>query len=144
MSDADLALAKKNNVTLVGTEFLVLESAGGEFRTMVVDRLKRAYNAGVTLVYGTDAIELVPGKTRGEVAITGVEAWVEAGVPAPAILKAMTTEAHRLLGIDKQRGAIKPGLAADLIAMTDDPLADINALKKVMFVMKNGRVIRGG
>ena len=143
MSDADLAVAKKNGVALVGTEFLALGYGGPEFHQMVVDRLKRAYKIGVTLVYGTDAIDRVAGKTRGEVAMTGIDVWAEAGVPAPAILKSMTTEAHRLLGIDKQRGAIRAGLAADLIATAGDPLANIVALKKVTFVMKDGRVVRG-
>ena len=141
MTDEILMLAKKNGVTLVGTEFLVL-SDNGAFHTQVVDRLKRAHKLGVTLVYGTDVIEGVPGKTRGEVAMTGIDAWVEAGVPAPAILKAMTTDAHRLLGLDGRRGAIKAGQAADLIATAGDPLANIAALKQVMFVMKDGRVIR--
>ena len=141
MTDEILMLAKKNDVTLVGTEFLVL-SDNGEFRKQVVDRLKRAHKLGVTLVYGTDVTEGVPGKTRGEMAISGIDAWVEAGVPAPAILKAMTTQAHRLLGLDGRRGFIKVGQAADLIATTGDPLTNIAALKQVMFVMKDGRVIQ--
>ena len=141
MPDNLLELAKKNSVALVGTEFLVLSDSGA-FRTQVVDRLKRAFKIGVTLVYGTDVIAAVPGKTRGEVAMTGIDAWVEAGIPAPAILKAMTTEAHRLLGLDDRRGFIKAGQAADLIATTGDPLMNIAALKQVMFVMKDGQVVR--
>lgn len=141
MPDDILALAKKNGVALVGTEFLVLGDTSPS-HTRVVDRLRRAFAIGVTLVYGTDAIDLVPGRTRGEVAMDGIDVWVEAGVPAPAILKAMTTEAHRLLGLDGQRGTIKVGMAADLIATDQDPLTDISALKKVTFVMKNGRVVR--
>lgn len=141
MSDADLALAKENGVTLVGTEFVVIGDEG-EFHTQVVDRLKRAHRIGVTLVYGTDVIERVQGKTRGEVAITGIDPWVEAGVPARTILQAMTTNATRLLGVDDVRGAIKPGMAADLIATPEDPLINIQTLKNVTFVMKDGRVVR--
>lgn len=48
-----------------------------------------------------------------------MDPWVEAGIPAQAILKAMTTEAHRLLGLDAVRGSIKVGQAADLIATSD-------------------------
>ncbi len=143
MTDEILSLAKKNNVALVGTEFLVnSDFFDGAFRKQVVDRLRRAFKVGVTLVYGTDAIEAVDGKTRGEVAISGIDPWVEAGIPAPAILKAMTIEAHRLLGLDAERGSIKVGQAADLIATVDDPLANIAALKKVQFVMKDGRIVR--
>jgi imidazolonepropionase-like amidohydrolase len=54
----------------------------------------------------------------------------------------MTTDAARLLGIDGDRGLIRPGLAADLIATEGDPLADARALKRVVFVMKDGRVVR--
>ncbi len=143
MTDEILSLAKKNNVALVGTEFLVTSDAlDGKFRTQVVDRLRRAFKIGVTLVYGTDVIEAVDGKTRGEVAISGIDPWVEAGLPAPALLKAMTTEAHRLLGLDAVRGSIKVGQAADLIATVDDPLVNIAALKTVQFVMKDGRIVR--
>ena len=142
MSDADLHLAKSKGVTLVGTEYLALTTAG-EDRRQWVDRLKRAHAAGVTLVYGTDVIDEVPERTRGEESIRGIDAWVEAGVPAPAILKAMTTEATRLLGVADRRGALRPGLAADLIATPGNPLEDITALKQVTFVMKDGKVVKG-
>ena len=144
MTDDILMLAKKNGVTLVGTEFLATETNffGPEFRTLVLDRLRRAVKLGVKVVYGTDAIEAVDGKTRGEVAIGGINSWAEAGVPAPAILKAMTTDAHRLLGLERDRGWIKVGQAADLIATAGDPLTNITALKQVTFVMKDGRVVR--
>jgi imidazolonepropionase-like amidohydrolase len=54
----------------------------------------------------------------------------------------MTTSAADLLGIAKERGAIAPGLAADIIAMPADPLQDTENLRKVNFVMKDGEVIR--
>jgi imidazolonepropionase-like amidohydrolase len=142
MSDADLRLAKANGVTLVGTEYLALNS-GHEDHRQWVDRLKRAYAIGVTLVYGTDVIDEVRDRTRGEEAMRGIDVWVEAGVPAPAILKAMTTEATRLLGIANRRGALRAGLAADLIATPRNPLDDITALKQVTFVMKDGKVVKG-
>ncbi len=141
MSDADLELAKKNDVVLVGTEYLANDDTGAAHEKWV-DRLRRAYKIGVKLVYGTDAIAMKPDTTRGQDALTGIDPWVEAGIPAPAILKAMTTDAHRLLGLDAQRGFLKVGMAADLIAMPGNPLDDINALKRVSFVMKDGKVIR--
>jgi imidazolonepropionase-like amidohydrolase len=141
MTDADLALAKRNGVALVGTEFLAVGDTGPAHRQWV-DRLRRAHRVGVTLVYGTDAIEEVRGRTRGEVAITGIDVWTEAGIPSAATLRAMTTDAVRALGVDAERGAIRPGLAADLIATAGDPLADIAALKRVLFVMKDGVVVK--
>jgi imidazolonepropionase-like amidohydrolase len=141
MTDADLALAKKNNVVLVGTEYLALEDSP-QGRRQWVDRLSRAYKLGVALVYGTDAIDEPKARSRGDEAMRGIDIWVEAGIPAPAILKAMTTDAVRLLGVDAQRGALKAGMAADFIATPGNPLDDIQTLKKVIFVIKNGQIIK--
>ena len=52
----------------------------------------------------------------------------------------MTIHSARLLGVEEDRGAIKPGLAADIIAIPRNPLDDILALKEVSFVMKEGDV----
>ena len=54
----------------------------------------------------------------------------------------MTTDAARLLGVEGERGTIKPGLYADIIATPADPLADITALRRVAFVMKEGKVFK--
>ena len=140
MTDDDLELAKKNNVVLVGTEYLALYIAGTHDRW--VDRLRRAYRIGVPLVYGTDVVEAQEGETRGTLAMSGIGPWIEAGVPAPALLKAMTIDAARLLGVDKDRGLIRVGLAADIIATPENPLENANALKRVSFVMKDGVVIK--
>jgi imidazolonepropionase-like amidohydrolase len=141
MSDADLSLAKRNGVALVGTEFVVT-AFDSVLHRQVVDRLRRAHALGVTLVYGTDVIERVAGRTRGEIAMTGIDPWVEARIPAAVILQAMTTNAVRLLGVDGRRGALRVGMAADLIATPENPLEDIQTLKRVTFVMKDGVVVR--
>ncbi|HLN97524.1 MAG TPA: amidohydrolase family protein [Pyrinomonadaceae bacterium] len=140
MTDDDLRLARKNNVVLVGTEYLALSIPGTHDRW--VDRLRRAYKIGVPLVYGTDVIDAAEGQTRGTLAISGIEPWVEAGIPAPVLLKSMTIDAARLLGIENDRGLLRVGLAADIIATPENPLEDVNTLKRVAFVMKNGIVIK--
>lgn len=140
MIDADLELAKKNGVAFVGTEYL----ANGDTTAMHagwVNRLRRAYEIGVSLVFGTDATAFLPATTRGADAMSGIDPWVEAGIPAPVILRAMTTNATRLLGVDNARGTLRVGQAADLIATPENPLANIQTLKHVTFVMKDGRVI---
>ena len=71
-----------------------------------------------------------------------MDSYKAAGMPAKAILQAMTINAARLLGVESERGAIRPGLAADIIAVSADPTDDIAALKQVNFVMKDGRVVR--
>ena len=144
MADETLALAKRRGVVLVGTDFTkeVLDGFGlGELHPAIVDRLQRARKAGVTLAYGTD-IFLDGGRSRGGWAISMVRSYAEAGLPATEILRMMTTNAARLLGVEKDRGAIHPGLAADIVATRGRPDQDILALEEVVFVMKDGRVIK--
>jgi imidazolonepropionase-like amidohydrolase len=150
MSDETLQLAKRNNVVLVGTEFPVklFEYLGlrpaeaKELHAKYVERLKRAYKIGVPIVFGSDAFFDVEGVTRGEQSLSIIESYVEAGVANKDILRYMTTDAARLLGVESRRGAIKAGLRADIIATPQNPLDDILALRKVAFVMKNGRVFK--
>jgi imidazolonepropionase-like amidohydrolase len=150
MSDEALLLAKKNNVVLVGTDF-TLEAAGylglrpdvaKYFHDVFLDRLKRAQKIGVTMAFGTDAFFAVPGKTRGAIAIQYLDSYTEAGIPNKDILKMITTNAAALLGVEKSRGAIKVGMYADIIAVPGNPLDNINTLKNVSFVMKNGAVFK--
>jgi imidazolonepropionase-like amidohydrolase len=129
----------------VGTDFTesaALEAGFPEMHAVFVDRLKRAYQLGVTMAFGTDVIAAVPGETRGTLAAEYVDSWAEAGVPAKDTLQAMTINAARLLGLDRERGAIKPGLAADIIAMPENPMENIQAVRKVSFVMKDGNVFK--
>ena len=57
-------------------------------------------------------------------------------------MRAWTTNGYELLGIADKQGAIAPGLAADMIAVPENPLKNIYILRKVDFVMKDGQVIR--
>jgi len=141
MTDEVLEIAKRNGVVLVGTDYLALRT-DEKGRNQWVDRLRRAHKIGVTMAYGTDVIDQRPGMTRGTETIAGIDPWVEAGVPPRDILKAMTINAAKLMGVDQQRGLLREGLAADIIAVPDNPLENINTLKKVSFVMKNGKVIK--
>jgi len=150
ISDEDLQLAKRNNVTLVFTPFpewvlklfrLSPEAAADEYREEI-DRLRAGHRAGVTIAFGTDAADDIKNYTRGTQAMAWVDSYVAAGLAPRDILKAMTTNAARLLGVEATHGAIRPGMNADIIATQGDPLADINALKQVTFVMKYGAVVK--
>jgi imidazolonepropionase-like amidohydrolase len=150
VTDEDLALAKKNDVVLVSTDFTVFQLLANGFErenairihARRVERLKRAYKAGVTIVFGTDIMNSLGNPSRGMQALEYIDSFVEAGVPAPDILRSMTTQAARLLDVQKERGSLAPGMAADLIAVHGDPLKDINTLKSVSFVMRNGVIYR--
>jgi imidazolonepropionase-like amidohydrolase len=150
MSDETLELAKKNNVVLVSTDFtekawlayeMPVEMAK-RFHARSIDRLKRAYKIGVTLAFGSDLIYYAPDETRGTWTVSQIETFIEAGIPARSILQAMIPNAARLLGVDKVRGVITPGQFADIIATPENPLENISTLKKVSFVMKNGKVFK--
>jgi imidazolonepropionase-like amidohydrolase len=148
MSDETLELAKKNNVCLVGTDFTkeywreygMSKEESELWAAGLIDRIKRAYKIGVSMAFGSDVIFDVPGKTWGEVCKSIMDSYVRADLPSSYILQAMTVNAAMLLGVEKERGLLKEGLAADLIATPENPLDDIETLKKVMFVMKEGKV----
>ena len=99
--------------------------------------LAKAYPAGVKIAFGTDAGVSKHGKNADE-----FELMVKYGMPASAAIQAATMNAATLLGVDKQVGSLKPGKAADLIAVAGDPIVDITTLKSVRFVMKDGRVFK--
>ena len=68
--------------------------------------------------------------------------FICSGVPAPEILKAMTSNPAELMHINQQRGALVPGFAADIVAMPGNPMEDIESLRKINFVMKDGKIVR--
>ena len=144
MTDPVLALAKKRGVVLVGTDFTreVFDMMGvPEMHGVIMERLRRALKSGITMAYGTDSF-LEGGRSRGGWAMSQIQSYADVGMPAPAILQMMTTNAARLLGVEKDRGAIRPGMAADLVATRGHPDQDIHALEDVVFVMKDGRIIK--
>jgi imidazolonepropionase-like amidohydrolase len=150
ITDEDLAAAKQSGVTLVFTPFpewtlrelgSTAEEAAKEYRT-TGERLGAAYKLGATIAFGTDAAMAIPKYTRGTLSMSWIDSYVAAGMPPRAILQAMTVNAARLFGVERERGALKPGMAADIIAAPADPLEDIQALKRVHFVMKDGVVFK--
>jgi len=151
MPDDLLRLAKEKGVYLVGTELTEMplyepgdltEQQVRDLHEQFIDRLRRAYHLDVPMAFGSDVVFVTDGYTRGTAALTYLENFRKAGVPAPYALKMMTTNAAELMGLSDERGAARPGLAADLIAMPANPLDDLRALHDVSFVMKDGVVFR--
>jgi imidazolonepropionase-like amidohydrolase/ABC-type multidrug transport system permease subunit len=102
--------------------------------------LLRAYRAGVTLVTGSDAgnVLVIHGPTvQQELAL-----WVQAGIPAAAALQAATYNAARALGADNRIGAIEAGRDANLLLVDGDPLSDISATERISLVVYKGERIR--
>ncbi|HEV3253098.1 MAG TPA: amidohydrolase family protein [Candidatus Acidoferrales bacterium] len=151
LTDEVLQLMKQKGTVLVGTDFPWQHFARGGFMAepqakhlgaVIVDRLHRAYKIGVKMGFGTDIVIDLPDESRADMTWDYLNIWRLAGVPAMDLLKCMTTNDAELLRIDKERGAISAGLFADIIAMPDSPLDDTEALRKINFVMKNGKIIR--
>ena len=67
---------------------------------------------------------------------------VEAGMTPMQAIQAATKVGAEALGIEAEVGQIAPGYAADIVAVTRDPLTDIHALDAVEFVMKQGTVYK--
>jgi len=148
LSDELLELMKEKGTWLVGTDFpeahlkRMMYPGATEEASRIIDRLKRAHKIGVKMAFGSDSVSNLPGKNRGDMMLDYLDVWQAAGVPPAATLKAMTTSAAELLKIEKQRGAIAKGMAADIIATPASPLENIQALRQVMFVMKDGKVVK--
>ena len=142
--DETFTLMKDRNVFLVPTAYPVGSYAGVTAAAYArsVDRLKRAHEIGVPLAFGTDVTYYREGRTRGDLSLDFVQSFVDAGIPAAEILRIMTVNGARAMGVEARRGALKDGLAADIIAVPANPLTDIKTLRNVSFVMKDGIVYK--
>jgi imidazolonepropionase-like amidohydrolase len=107
-------------------------------------QLKSAWRNKVRITFSTDMDYWKTGNdmTRGELTINFLLTWKAAGIPNADILKAMTITGYECAQVDKERGPIRPGLQADIIAVRGNPLDDIDALRDVRFVMKDGLVFK--
>lgn len=137
-------LMAQKGIFRAGTETpgTLVEHTTPEEYKKTVERMKNAWENKVLLTYSTDADYYVPGMTRGEVAIEFIQTWKDAKIPNLDILRAMTITGYKCSETMNTRGPIKPGLAADLIAVEGDPLENIDVLKAVKFVMKDGEVFK--
>jgi hypothetical protein len=105
------------------------EAGSANYRRM----LKRLYDAGVTLVPGTDN---VPGLSlHGE-----LEVYERAGIPAAAVLQIATIVPARVMKDDKSYGSIAPGKVADLAIVNGRPAEHIADLRRTERVVRAGRV----
>lgn len=103
---------------------------------LIQETAAKAYRNGVKMAFGTDMGVGPHGDNAREFLY-----MVEAGIPANVALQAATIRAAEVLGVDDQ-GVIEAGKRADIVAVPGDPVADINAVLKVDFVMKDGKVYR--
>ncbi len=114
------------------------------------DQLKSAWQKGVPVTFSTDMdywndrMKKPNGDwmTRGDLTINFLLTWKAAGIPAKDTLKALTTNGYKAADVYSERGPLKAGYYADIIAVPGNPLEDIDAVRDVQFVMKNGEVFK--
>lgn len=99
---------------------------------------KRAREKKVKIVFGTDAVPGSHGRNAEEL-IFRVK---DGGQPAMEAIVSATSLAAESIWMEKKVGSIAPGMEADIIAVDGDPLTDITAVRRVVFVMKGGKVYK--
>jgi len=99
------------------------------------DTFGKAYKKGVKIAFGTDVGVQPHGTNWKEFVYMN-----QYGMPAIETIVAATIETAKLLGESDTLGSISVGKIADIIAISGNPLEDMNDMQNVYFVMKNGRV----
>jgi imidazolonepropionase-like amidohydrolase len=106
---------------------------------IVLDAFRRAIATPLLkTVFGTDAVAGAHGRNVEE-AIVRVQ---KGGQRAADTIVSMTSLAAESLDMQDRIGTIAPGMEADLVAVDGNPLSDITALRRVVFVMKGGRIFK--
>lgn len=103
----------------------------------IQETLGRAYKKGVKIAFGTDSGVFPHGKNRLEFKFMS-----DAGMKTEDILASATREAAVMLRLQDKIGVIAPGKLADLIAVPGNPLDNLDAMQNVVFVMKDGKIVR--
>ena len=153
MSDATMDLMIQKNSYLVPTITAGMEVAEnakkpGYYPKVVAEKARvigpkiqgtfsKAYKKGVPIVFGTDAGVFRHGENAREFVY-----MVEGGMPAMETIICATSTAAKILGMDDQIGTLKAGYLADIVAVPGNPLEDIEVMKDVKFVMKEGKIYK--
>lgn len=153
MSEATMDLMKEKGAYLVptitaGKEVTEKAEIENYYPELVVPKAKeigpkiqntfsKAYKRGVPIAFGTDAGVFKHGENAREFVY-----MVEAGMPAMKALQVATIEPAKILKMESQSGQIAPGFYADIIAVEEDPTENIETMKNVIFVMKEGKVYK--
>ena len=96
-----------------------------------------AYRKGVKIAFGTDTGVSPHGQNARE-----FELMVEGGMSPLEAIQTATVNAAKLLKIEDRLGTLEASKLADVIAVEGNPLEDIRALQKVVFVMKEGEIYK--
>ena len=143
LDDETHKLMAKKGIWRVGTETPLTTyhtntpQAQGRFDRQV-EGMKNAYANHVKMAFSTDADYYIPGMDRGQVVIDFLKSWQAAKIPPAEILKIMTVNGYKVCDLYEKRGLLKVGMPADLIAVRGNPLEEVDTLRDVRYVMKDG------
>ena len=150
IDDEGIALAKQHGTFLVfdiyNDDYILAEGAKVGMLPESIEKerqigklqranFRKAYLAGARMAFGTDGGVYPHGDNWKQFAT-----MVEFGMKPIEAIRASTTDAAALIGIDKKTGVIETQRFADVIAVEGDPLKDISAMGRVKFVMKEGKI----
>jgi imidazolonepropionase-like amidohydrolase len=107
------------------------EDAVGEHRTW----FRRALAAGVKMALGSDVRPVREG------ALLELGLWVKSGATPWQALQAATKHAAEVSGVADEVGTVERGKRADLIVVRDNPLDDVDNVRSLMLVLKDGRIV---
>ncbi|WP_298948653.1 amidohydrolase family protein [uncultured Paracoccus sp.] len=104
---------------------------------LMLDMLRKAHAGGVKIAFGTDSGVSIHGDNATELVL-----MVEAGMTPQQALTAATVNAAEHIGMADQVGTLEVGKLADIIAVDGNPLENIERMRNVGFVMKDGIVYK--
>ncbi|MBU2378769.1 MAG: amidohydrolase family protein [Alphaproteobacteria bacterium] len=154
LDDQSIRLFKQNDAWLVPTllagDFVARVASGPdnfftpaqtakalEAGPKMLEMARRAHQGGVKIAFGTDSGVSAHGDNAKEFALL-----VRAGLTPLEAVQAATVGAAEHLRISSEAGRIAPGMPADIVAVSGDPLSDVAELERMKFVMKGGVVYR--
>ena len=101
------------------------------------EMFRNAVKTGVKIALGTDAAVYPHGQNAKEFKL-----MVDLGMPPLEALRAATSADADLFGIAQKVGTLEKGKLADIVAIPGDPTIDITATERVLFVMKEGKIVK--
>ena len=137
-SKATIELMKERNVRQLPTLFS-FSTAKPEDLAALQAHMRGAVTAGLPVAFGTDAGVIPHGANARE-----FEHLAAIGLDPLAALRAATLSGAHAVGMPDAIGALSQGRFADVIGVDGNPLQDLRTLQQVTFVMKDGKVVRGG
>jgi len=151
LSDETLRLMKERGTYFVPTYTTMIDllEPGGDYDDPVVkfrglhmlprieDTFRRARALGIPIVTGADSSYGPESISRVSTEIVN---YVKLGMSPLEAIQSGTVRAAELFGLEKETGALEPGLEADLIVIEKNPLEDIRVIQDIILVISNGRV----